>query len=129
MHLTLTSHASVFPSCVQFCTCTFSSISAAVCLVTSRFSTRAVSPKKFPEAEERRESKLSSRVFKVILNPFCCFVRSDCRGVDTTHKTHQHYHLHSKHIPNHHLLDNLRLAELKATTEIKVLHRHDLSTP
>lgn len=58
---------------------TFSSISAAVCLVISRFSTKAVSPKKFPEAEERRDSKLSSNVFSVILNPFCCFVRSDCK--------------------------------------------------
>lgn len=58
---------------------TFSSISAAVLLVVSRFSTRAVSPRKFPEAEERRESRLSSKVFKVILKPFCCFVRLDYR--------------------------------------------------
>lgn len=58
---------------------TFSSTSAAVCLVISRFSTKAVSPRKFPDAEDRRESRLSSRVLRVILNPFCCFVRSDCK--------------------------------------------------
>lgn len=59
--------------------CTFSSISAAVCLVISKFSTNAVSSRKFPDADDSRESKLSSNVFKVILNPFCCFVRSDCK--------------------------------------------------
>lgn len=59
--------------------CTFSSTSAAVFLVTSRFSTKAVSPRKFPEAEERRDSRLSSKVLRVILKPFCCFVRSDCK--------------------------------------------------
>lgn len=56
-----------------------STISAAVLLVVSRFSTNAVSPRKFPDADDSRESKLSSNVFKVILNPFCCFVRSDCK--------------------------------------------------
>lgn len=58
---------------------TFASTSAAVCLVTSRFSTKAVSPRKFPDAEERQDSRLSSNVLRVILNPFCCFVRSDCK--------------------------------------------------
>lgn len=58
---------------------TFSCTSAAVCLVTSRFSTKAVSPRKFPEAEERRDSRLSSKVLRVILKPFCCLVRSDCK--------------------------------------------------
>lgn len=58
---------------------TFSSISAAVRLVTSRFSTSSVSPRKFPEAEDRRDRRLSSSVFKVILKPFCSFVRSDWR--------------------------------------------------
>lgn len=56
---------------------TFSSISAAVRLVTSRFSTSSVSPRKFPEAEDRRDRRLSSSVFRVILKPFCSFVRSD----------------------------------------------------
>ena len=56
---------------------TFSSISAAVRLVISRFSTSSVSPRKFPEAEDSRDRRLSSSVFRVILNPFCCFVRLD----------------------------------------------------
>ncbi len=33
--------------------------------------------------EESRESRLSSRVFKVILKPFCCFVRFDYKVKDT----------------------------------------------
>lgn len=56
---------------------TFSSISAAVHLVTSRFSTSSVSPRKFPEAEDRRDRRLSSSAFRVILKPFCSLVRSD----------------------------------------------------
>ncbi len=42
-----------------------------------------MSPRKFPDAEESRESRLSSRVFKVILKPFCCFVRFDYKVKDT----------------------------------------------
>ncbi|TNN81607.1 hypothetical protein EYF80_008053 [Liparis tanakae] len=40
------------------------------------FSTSSVSPRKSPEAEDKRESRLSSSVFSVILKPFCCLVRS-----------------------------------------------------
>lgn len=81
----VTSHPE-FPGGSQTCfspgyhhLCTFSTMSAAVLLVVSRFSTNAVSPRKFPDADDSRESKLSSKVFKVILNPFCCVVRSDCK--------------------------------------------------
>ena len=52
-------------------------MSPAVSLVVSRFSTSSVSPRKSPEAEDRRDSRLSSRVFRVILKPFCCVVRLD----------------------------------------------------
>lgn len=46
-------------------------------LVVSKFSTSSVSLRKFPEAEDKRDSKLSSNVFRVILKSFCCFVRSN----------------------------------------------------
>lgn len=49
---------------------TFSSISLAVCLVVSRFSTRAVSPRKFPEAADSRASRESSSSLRTILNSF-----------------------------------------------------------
>lgn len=49
---------------------TFSSISLAVCLVVSRFSTKAVSPRKFPEAADRRARSESSSSFRTILNSF-----------------------------------------------------------
>lgn len=55
---------------------TFCSISWAVDLVISKFSTRAVSPRKFPPAEERRERRESSSSFSLILNSFCCRVSS-----------------------------------------------------
>ena len=57
---------------------TFCSISAAVRLVISRFSTRAVSPRKLPPADERRDSKESSNSFSLILKSFCCLVSSAC---------------------------------------------------
>lgn len=63
---------------------TLSWISAAVHLVVSRFSTSSVSPRKFPEAEDRRDSRLSSSIFRVILKPFCCFVSSDYTKKTTT---------------------------------------------
>lgn len=50
---------------------TFISISAAVRLVVSKFSTRAVSPKKFPPAEESLDRRESSSSFSLILNSFC----------------------------------------------------------
>lgn len=46
-------------------------------LVVSKFSTSSVSLRKFPEAEDKRDSRLSSNVFRVILKSFCCFVRSN----------------------------------------------------
>lgn len=49
---------------------TFSSISLAVCLVVSRFSTKAVSPRKFPDAADSRASRESSSSFSTILNSF-----------------------------------------------------------
>ena len=49
---------------------TFSSISLAVCLVVSRFSTKAVSPRKFPDAADSRASRESSSSFRTILNSF-----------------------------------------------------------
>lgn len=52
------------------CALTFSSISLAVCLVVSRFSTKAVSPRKFPDAADRRASRESSSSFRTILNSF-----------------------------------------------------------
>lgn len=58
---------------------TFSSISLAVCLVVSRFSTRAVSPRKLPDAADSRASRESSSAFRTILNSFCDLVRFACR--------------------------------------------------
>lgn len=58
---------------------TFISISAAVCLVLSSFSTRTLSPKKLLSAAKRRVSNSSSSCFNSILNVFCCLVSSDCR--------------------------------------------------
>lgn len=77
---------------------TFISTSAAVCLVVSRFSTSSVSPRKFPEAEDKRERRLSSRVFRVILKPFCCFVRFDWR--EEVHKVQEDESvtLHNLHV-------------------------------
>jgi hypothetical protein len=49
---------------------TFSSISLAVCLVVSKFSTKAVSPRKFPDAADRRARRESSSSFRTILNSF-----------------------------------------------------------
>ena len=51
-------------------------MSCAVSLVVSRFSTRAVSPRKFPPADDSRESSESSSSFSLILNSFCCLVNS-----------------------------------------------------
>ena len=62
---------------------TFSSISLAVCLVVSRFSTKAVSPRKFPDAADSRASRESSSSFRTILNSFWDLVRFACeRGRD-----------------------------------------------
>lgn len=58
---------------------TFNSISAAVLLVVSRFSTKAVSPRKLPPAEDRRESKESSSSLSLILKSFCCLVSSNLK--------------------------------------------------
>lgn len=55
---------------------TFLSISAAVFFVVSKFSTKAVSPNMFSPAEDKRDSKSSSKAFNWILNSFCCFVNS-----------------------------------------------------
>lgn len=58
---------------------TFSSISLAVCLVVSRFSTKAVSPRKFPDAADSRASRESSSSFRTILNSFWDLVRFACK--------------------------------------------------
>lgn len=55
---------------------TFCSISAAVFLVVSKFSTSAVSPKIFAPALDSLESKSSSKPLSIILKSFCCLVRS-----------------------------------------------------
>ncbi len=54
----------------------FSSISIAVLLVLSTFSTSSVSLRKFPWAAESRASKLSSNLFRVIVYSFFCWVNS-----------------------------------------------------
>jgi hypothetical protein len=62
---------------VIFASLTFSSISVAVRFVLSKFSTNSVSPRKFEPADDKRAKRLSSRRFNVILNLFCCLVKSD----------------------------------------------------
>ncbi len=63
---------------------TFISISAAVCLVVSSFSTSTLSPRKLLSAADSLVSSSSSRSFSSILNMFCCLVSSLCREVTYT---------------------------------------------
>lgn len=50
-----------------------------MCLVVSRFSTKAVSPRKFPDAADSRASRESSSSFRTILNSFWDLVRFACK--------------------------------------------------
>ena len=58
---------------------TCSAMVAAVRLVVSRLSTRAVSLRMLPSAEDRRWRRESSSSFSLILKSFCCFVKTDCK--------------------------------------------------
>ena len=73
------SRASLILISVILASATCTSISAAVRLVVSRFSTSAVSPRKLPPAADRRESKESSSSFSLTVNSFCCRVSFACK--------------------------------------------------
>lgn len=61
---------------------TFISISAAVCLVVSSFSTSRLSPRKLLSAADSLVRSSSSRSLSSILNVFCCLVSSLCRDLN-----------------------------------------------
>lgn len=68
------SRASSILTAVTFPSSTFTSISAAVFFVVSKLMTKAESLRISGPAEDNLFSKSSSRLFKVILKSFCCFV-------------------------------------------------------